>query len=74
MSVFFFSLFVRSRDARIELPSERAKNDALASAAAALPTGRIGRPGDIAQAVRLLLTGGFITGEVLHVGGGGRLV
>lgn len=50
------------------------KNDALASAAAALPTGRIGRPEDIAQAVRLLLTGGFITGEVLHVDGGGRLV
>jgi NAD(P)-dependent dehydrogenase (short-subunit alcohol dehydrogenase family) len=50
------------------------KNDALASAAAALPTGRIGRPEDIAQAVQLLLTGGFITGEVLHVDGGGRLV
>jgi NAD(P)-dependent dehydrogenase (short-subunit alcohol dehydrogenase family) len=50
------------------------KNEALASAAAALPTGRIGRPEDIAQAVRLLLTGGFITGEVLHVDGGGRLV
>ncbi|WP_206950598.1 SDR family oxidoreductase [Trinickia acidisoli] len=51
-----------------------AKNDALAGAAAALPTGRIGRPDDIAQAVNLLLTGGFITGEVLHVDGGGRLV
>lgn len=50
------------------------KAEALASAAAALPTGRIGRPDDIAQAVCLLLTGGFITGEVLHVDGGGRLV
>ncbi|WP_442808533.1 SDR family oxidoreductase [Trinickia soli] len=50
------------------------KEQALASAAAALPTGRIGRPDDIAQAVRVLLTGGFITGEVLHVDGGGRLV
>ncbi|RDU98454.1 SDR family NAD(P)-dependent oxidoreductase [Trinickia dinghuensis] len=51
-----------------------AKRDALASAAAALPTGRIGRPDDIAQAIGLLLAGGFITGEVLHVDGGGRLV
>jgi NAD(P)-dependent dehydrogenase (short-subunit alcohol dehydrogenase family) len=51
-----------------------AKHEALASAAASLPTGRIGRPDDIAQAVGLLLTGGFITGEVLHVDGGGRLV
>lgn len=50
------------------------KDEALASAAAALPTGRIGRPGDLAQAVRVLLTCGFITGEVLHVDGGGRLV
>ncbi|WP_322015255.1 SDR family oxidoreductase [Paraburkholderia sp. J12] len=48
------------------------KHEALASAAAALPTGRIGRPDDIAQAVRLLLTGGFITGEVLHLDGGAR--
>ena len=51
-----------------------AKHEALASAAAALPTGRIGRPDDVAQAVGLLLAGGFITGEVLHVDGGGRLV
>lgn len=51
-----------------------AKHETLASAAAALPTGRIGRPDDIAQAVGLLLAGGFITGEVLHVDGGGRLV
>lgn len=50
------------------------KTEALASAAAALPTGRIGHPDDIAQAVCLLLAGGFITGEVLHVDGGGRLV
>lgn len=51
-----------------------AKAEALTSAAAALPTGRIGHPDDIAQAVCLLLGGGFITGEVLHVDGGGRLV
>lgn len=50
------------------------KAEAVAAAAAALPTGRIGRPDDVAQAVCLLLTGGFITGEVLHVDGGGRLV
>ena len=51
-----------------------AKQEALAAAAASLPTRRIGRPDDIAQAVALLLTGGFITGEVLHVDGGGRLI
>ncbi|MGN6650041.1 SDR family oxidoreductase [Trinickia sp.] len=50
------------------------KTETLTSAAAALPAGRIGRPDDIAQAVYLLLTSGFITGEVLHVDGGGRLV
>ncbi|MGG1945484.1 SDR family oxidoreductase [Trinickia sp. NRRL B-1857] len=51
-----------------------AKQEALATAAASLPTRRIGCPDDIAQAVGLLLTGGFITGEVLHVDGGGRLI
>ena len=51
-----------------------AKHEALASAAAALPTRRIGRPDDIAQAVGLLLVSGFMTGEVVHVDGGGRLI
>jgi NAD(P)-dependent dehydrogenase (short-subunit alcohol dehydrogenase family) len=51
-----------------------AKQEALTAAAAALPTGRIGQPDDIAQAVGLLLANRFITGEVLHVDGGGRLV
>jgi NAD(P)-dependent dehydrogenase (short-subunit alcohol dehydrogenase family) len=39
-----------------------------------LPVKRIGLPEDVAQAVMLLMTNSFITGEVLHVDGGGRLV
>ena len=43
-------------------------------ASATLPVGRIGTPDDVAQAVLLLMTNGFMTGEVLHVDGGGRHV
>ena len=43
-------------------------------ASATLPVGRIGTPDDVAQAVLLLMTNGFMTGEVLHVDGGGRYV
>jgi NAD(P)-dependent dehydrogenase (short-subunit alcohol dehydrogenase family) len=39
-----------------------------------LPVGRIGRPEDIAQAVLALMGNGYITGTVLHVDGGQRLV
>jgi NAD(P)-dependent dehydrogenase (short-subunit alcohol dehydrogenase family) len=39
-----------------------------------LPVGRTGRPADIADAVRMLMHNGFITGTVLHVDGGHRLV
>jgi NAD(P)-dependent dehydrogenase (short-subunit alcohol dehydrogenase family) len=39
-----------------------------------LPVGRIGRPEDIAQAVLSLMANGYITGTVLHVDGGQRLV
>jgi NAD(P)-dependent dehydrogenase (short-subunit alcohol dehydrogenase family) len=39
-----------------------------------LPVQRMGRAEEVAQAVLLLMTNGFITGEVLHVDGGGRLV
>ncbi len=39
-----------------------------------LPGGRIGRPEDIAQAVLSMMANEFITGAVLHVDGGQRLV
>jgi len=39
-----------------------------------LPVKRMGRVEEVAQAVVLLMTNGFITGEVLHIDGGGRLV
>lgn len=41
--------------------------------ASALPTGRVGTADDLAAAVWLLLTNGFITGTVLPVDGGHRL-
>jgi NAD(P)-dependent dehydrogenase (short-subunit alcohol dehydrogenase family) len=43
-------------------------------AADTLPVKRIGAPEEIAHVVVLLMTNGFITGEVVHVDGGGRLV
>jgi NAD(P)-dependent dehydrogenase (short-subunit alcohol dehydrogenase family) len=46
----------------------------LAGVAAKLPTGRIATPEEVAEAVLLLMTNGSITGEVIHVDGGGRLV
>lgn len=39
-----------------------------------LPVRRMGLAEEVAQAVVFLMTNGFITGEVLHVDGGGRLV
>ncbi len=39
-----------------------------------LPVGRIGQPRDIAQAILAVVGNGFITGTVLHVDGGHRLV
>jgi NAD(P)-dependent dehydrogenase (short-subunit alcohol dehydrogenase family) len=39
-----------------------------------LPVKRIGMVEEVAQAVVLLMTNGFMTGEVLHIDGGGRLV
>ena len=39
-----------------------------------LPVKRIGTAEEVAQAVLLLMTNGFITGEVLHIDGGGRLI
>jgi NAD(P)-dependent dehydrogenase (short-subunit alcohol dehydrogenase family) len=42
--------------------------------AARLPVGRIGQPEDIAQAILSVMANGYITGTVLHVDGGHRLV
>jgi NAD(P)-dependent dehydrogenase (short-subunit alcohol dehydrogenase family) len=39
-----------------------------------LPVGRIGRPDEVAQAVVMLMSNDYVTGEVLHIDGGGRLV
>lgn len=46
----------------------------LAAMAQRLPAGRIGQPEDIADAIRFLMRNGFVTGTVLHVEGGHRLV
>lgn len=43
-------------------------------AAETLPVKRMGLAEEVAQAVLLLMTNSFITGEVLHIDGGGRLV
>jgi NAD(P)-dependent dehydrogenase (short-subunit alcohol dehydrogenase family) len=41
---------------------------------ATLPTQRIGTAAETAKAIVFLMTTGFITGEILHLDGGGRLV
>jgi len=50
------------------------KAEVLAGMAERLPVGRVGQPDDIADAVAFLIGNGFMTGEVLHVEGGHRLV
>ncbi len=42
--------------------------------AATLPTQRIGTVEETAKAILFLMTNGFITGESLHIDGGGRLI
>lgn len=51
-----------------------AKEARLAAMAERLPVGRVGQPSDIAEAFLALMRNGFITGTVLHVDGGHRLV
>ena len=51
-----------------------AKQERLAAMAARLPAGRVGTPSDVAAAFAALLGNGFITGTVLHVDGGHRLI
>jgi NAD(P)-dependent dehydrogenase (short-subunit alcohol dehydrogenase family) len=51
-----------------------AKDTRLEAMAARLPAGRVGSPGDVAQAVLALIGNPHITGTVVHVDGGQRLV
>jgi NAD(P)-dependent dehydrogenase (short-subunit alcohol dehydrogenase family) len=50
------------------------KQELFTSMAARLPSGRIGRPDDIAAAVVFLMKNEFCTGTVLEVDGGHRLI
>ncbi|RUM26803.1 SDR family oxidoreductase [Rhizobium vallis] len=51
-----------------------AKQAMLEAMAERLPAGRVGKPEDIADAIRFLMGNGFTTGTILHVEGGHRLV
>ncbi|MGO4567585.1 SDR family oxidoreductase [Rhizobium sp. 2YAF20] len=51
-----------------------AKQQVLEQTASTLPSRNIGRPEDIAKAILFLMANRFVTGEVLHVDGGGRWV
>lgn len=51
-----------------------AKQDVLNSVAARLPVRRIATPDEVASAVLLLMTNPSMTGAVIHVDGGARLV
>ncbi|WP_413468317.1 SDR family oxidoreductase [Mesorhizobium sp. B1-1-8] len=57
-----------------QLVAGEKKNETLAAMAKRLPVGRVGRPEDIADALRFLIGNGFTTGTTLHVEGGHRLV
>jgi NAD(P)-dependent dehydrogenase (short-subunit alcohol dehydrogenase family) len=50
------------------------QREAILAQATALPVGRIGRPYEVAAAVLLLMSNGFVTGTVLAIDGGGSLV
>jgi NAD(P)-dependent dehydrogenase (short-subunit alcohol dehydrogenase family) len=50
------------------------KSGAFAQAAATLPVRRVGRPEDVAAAIAMVATNGFMTGAVIPVDGGAPLV
>jgi NAD(P)-dependent dehydrogenase (short-subunit alcohol dehydrogenase family) len=50
------------------------QRQAVLARGAALPVGRVGRPEEVAEAVLFLMGNGFVTGTVLEIDGGGRLV
>jgi NAD(P)-dependent dehydrogenase (short-subunit alcohol dehydrogenase family) len=51
------------------MPAEE-RTAMFAEHAAALPVGRVGRPEDVAQAILLTATNGFVTGSVVECNGG----
>jgi len=53
---------------------EASRKAFFADLATKLPAGRVGAPDDIADAALFALTNPYLTGEVLHVNGGGSLV
>ncbi len=57
----------------VVLPPAGENDDYVARLAAALPLGRPGGAEPVAHAVRSLLENDFITGEIVHVDGGGHL-
>ncbi|MFJ9538459.1 SDR family oxidoreductase [Streptomyces sp. NPDC101225] len=54
--------------------SEADREGLYASTAGALPVGRVGEPADVAEAYLYLMRGGYSTGSVVTVDGGGTLV
>jgi NAD(P)-dependent dehydrogenase (short-subunit alcohol dehydrogenase family) len=52
---------------------EEQRRAMLEKEAKSLPVGRIGQPADIAKAILLLLTNGFMTGTIIECDGGARL-
>jgi NAD(P)-dependent dehydrogenase (short-subunit alcohol dehydrogenase family) len=52
---------------------QEARTAILTEAAQALPGGRVGRPVEIAEAIILLLSNGYMNAEVLHIEAGGVL-
>ncbi|MFM7552046.1 MAG: SDR family oxidoreductase, partial [Actinomycetota bacterium] len=52
------------------LPPDEVPDDALERIVTRIPLGRIGEPGDVAAAVRYLLTADYVTGAELVVDGG----
>ncbi|MEV7387966.1 SDR family oxidoreductase [Streptomyces sp. NPDC091215] len=56
-----------------ELPEED-RDGLFRSSAESLPVGRVGEPADVAEAYLYLMRGGYSTGSVVVVDGGGSLV
>ncbi len=46
----------------------------LENRAKSLPVKRVGTADDVARAMLMLMTNPYMTGEVLHIDGGGRLI
>lgn len=53
-----------------EVMEARWGRDRMNAMAAAVPLGRAGQPGDVADAVLYLIQASFITGETIHINGG----